>query len=1162
MLRLLNPNTFTQNLKPVSSMITTTKNGDFHEEGLFSEDIFGPVGSKDRRIVFSFIELHGFIIHPSAYRILMQLDRKVEKFISTEESFILDKDGRLEINSKGVTGMKEFMKLFPQIQWRGETELRDKLIKFVKREEKNGTIFVDKIPVVPPDLRPAVQGSDGNWMIDALNDVYISVMRRASQLRSSGSGPLYDLLNYSLHISVMDHDDYIRSKIGKKHGIIRDQMLGKRIDFSGRAVITPDPNLKINECGVPLRLAISLFEPFIMHRLLYSGRVDKDVLANGVKEFTGMDLSVEAVKRVMKGIKEGDDIPKDLYELFFEQTKISMMGRVVVVKRDPVLHTQSYLAYNPVLHRGDTLLMSTTQVGVHNADFDGDTMAIYHPLTTEAQEEARTRMMKLTSGTSSGEFIFGLSKEMWAGMYIITKDKKPTNSPISVTNDDLVKATEPYVAVKYRGQVTTMGKAIINSCFPQDMPFLQVQATKKTIGAMIEKIYEKHGDEVIKVVVDRLKDVGFKWATIMAPSMNLDSFVLPASVIKIKEKLKTATPEEAQVLIEEAQEILEKHLDNTGFGDLANSGSTKGWSQPMQILVAKGVIADPDGNVLDPISGSFADGLSNREYFDASQGARKGIIDRVINTADTGYMSRKLAYLLNTVELDRMNKDCRTTRTIAVKLDKILIGRFKGRYVIKNDKLMLFDDAGFKTGDICNLRTPIFCTSPKICHTCYGKLLERHNTPYVGILAAQIIGERGTQLIMKCSDGLVHYNNNLVAFEDLWNDIDSPILTEYDKETKEFKSQVFGKNGLVNMFKIQRHNPTDKMLFISTKNGHTLICQKNHPLFIKKNPIHDRWLNEKCRLIGDEIHTEIHSTRKNFKTSDNELIEIEAKDLKQYDSIWIDNSIAINNENSIMPELNGYICGIYLAEGSKLGKERQTKGLGITQEDGPIKDRIFEHCYDYEKFKMYRDGVTIWDNTEKMSTIVYGNYAWEKRLRPDFINFDKQWLKDFLAGVIDGDGTVFNNSSTCCRIATSSYYLVQQLKAICLKLGYKMNTTIVTGNKEGRIGAEQKRINFSCDIRFREYDNLKSIKLEKNGDIIPCKLRVEKDIKGFDIITVVKEIWKWDYPVYDIQTETSEYMLGFVQNHNTFHTGGGVTLVKRDMLGDIINNDPMSGLEK
>lgn len=749
MLKLLNPTTFSKNLKPVTSMIYTTKTGDFHEDGLFSEAIFGAEGSPDRRQIFAYIDLYGYVIHPSAYRFLMQLDRRIEKFISTEESFSLDEDSRLQIDPKGVTGLKEFMKMFPKIQFRGETELRDKMIKFIKKETRRDTIFINRIPVIPPDLRPALRTEDGNWMIDSLNDVYISIMRRATQLRSSGSGPLYDLLNYALQMAVVDHDNYIKSKVGKKHGIIREQMLGKRIDFSGRAVITPDPNLKVNEVGVPLRLAISLFEPFIMHRLLYSGRVDKELLANGVKEFTGMELSVEGVKRIFKAIKEGDKLPEGLYELFFEQTEIAMMGRVVVVKRDPVLHTQSYLAYNPVLHRGDTLLMSTTQVGVHNADFDGDTMAIYHPLTDEAQNEARSRMMKVTSGTSSKEFIFGLSKEMWAGLYTMSKDKKPKGSPIAVSNEDIKNATDPFIAVKYRGQNTTMGKAVLNSCFPTDMPFINEQSSKKLVGAMIEKVYLKHGPEVTKKVVDNLKEQGFKWATIMAPSMNLDSFILPASVLKIKEQLKTANAEEAQELIDKAKGILQKHLDDSGFGDLANSGSTKGWGQPMQILVAKGVIADPDGNVLDPISGSFADGLSNREYFDASQGARKGIIDRVINTADTGYMARKLAYLLNTVELDKMLKDCKTTRTLDIKLDDVLIKRFEGRYVIKNGKLMEFKDAKFKPGDIVSLRSPIFCESPKICHTCYGRLLERHNTPYVGILAAQIIGERGTQLIMK-----------------------------------------------------------------------------------------------------------------------------------------------------------------------------------------------------------------------------------------------------------------------------------------------------------------------------------------------------------------------------------------------------------------------------
>jgi len=176
MLRLLNTDSYVKGLTPVTSMTYTTKAGEFHEDGLFSEKIFGPDGSLERRQTFSYIELRSKVVHPAALRIILQLDRRVEKFLSTEDSFILNK-GRLEVvETGGVTGINEFIKLFPRIKWRGETDTREKLIKFIENEKKKKTLFIDKIPVIPPDLRPAVLGEDGNWMIDALNDVYISIM--------------------------------------------------------------------------------------------------------------------------------------------------------------------------------------------------------------------------------------------------------------------------------------------------------------------------------------------------------------------------------------------------------------------------------------------------------------------------------------------------------------------------------------------------------------------------------------------------------------------------------------------------------------------------------------------------------------------------------------------------------------------------------------------------------------------------------------------------------------------------------------------------------------------------------------------------------------------------------------------------------------------------
>ena len=183
--------------------------------------------------------------------------------------------------------------------------------------------------------------------------------------------------------------------------------------------------------------------------------------------------------------------------------------------------------------------------------------------------------------------------------------------------------------------------------------------------------------------------------------------------------------------------------------DLADSGATKGWDQPFQMLCAKGIIADPEGNILPIIKGSFSEGLTVEEYFNATGGARKGIIDRVLNTADTGYTSRQLVYLLNSVELDWFLKDCKTKNYLDLQLTDDLIGRLTGRYIVEKDNLVLFDKSKFKSGDIIQLRSPIFCKSLKICHTCYGKLLERARTPYIGVLAAQVVGERSTQLIMR-----------------------------------------------------------------------------------------------------------------------------------------------------------------------------------------------------------------------------------------------------------------------------------------------------------------------------------------------------------------------------------------------------------------------------
>ncbi len=258
MINFLNVNEYKKGLRPVTTTEMFSKPGEFHPDGLFSEIIFGALETPERKKTFSYIILNSTVIHPSAYMLLLQLDRKIGLFISAQDTFSVTSKGELQKDPDGVTGISEFIKLLPKIKFRGGTPTRDKFVKKIEAAYKDKTLFIDTIPIIPPAQRDAYEDESGRWIRDPLNDYYETMIRRAYQVKSaSKSGPLFDLLNFEVHKSVIAHDDFIRTLIQKKHGLIRSQMLGKRTDFSGRAVITPGPNLKVNEVGLPLRMAIS-----------------------------------------------------------------------------------------------------------------------------------------------------------------------------------------------------------------------------------------------------------------------------------------------------------------------------------------------------------------------------------------------------------------------------------------------------------------------------------------------------------------------------------------------------------------------------------------------------------------------------------------------------------------------------------------------------------------------------------------------------------------------------------------------------------------------------------------------------------------------------------------------------------------------------------------
>lgn len=751
MLNFLKLEEFIKDKDPITSAQFLTKSEEFHPEGLFSEEIFGYEGSNERRSNFSYINLNCLVVHPSAFLLLKQLDRRIIDFLSTEKYFSLNSENKLiEDEENGVTGIQNFIKLFPEIAFRGETDTREKYIKKLKQAYNNGTLFVNYLPVIPPEFRPAYKDEDGQWIIDSLNDIYLKIIRKAFQVEGAGEGELFDLLNYDMQKTVNEHDEYIRSKLGKKQGAIRKLSLGKRADFTARAVIAPGPDLENNEAGLPLRMVVKLFEPFILHIVLRTNKIDNEKLDQEVKKHLGEDLSMDSLKRILNSIKNNDKVPGSIFNLILEASEYAVQNRVVILKRDPVLHQESLKAFYVKIINGNVIRVPTTMVSGFNADFDGDQMAVYHPMTNESQEECRQKMMGTGTSTSSDSVSFEISKEMALGLYILTKEYNNDNSAFELLDEKIDSITDPSLNVIYKKKETTAGKAIFNSCLPNDYEFIDKLINKKAANNILVDIVEKYDSKTANKVVSKLKDYGFKFATISGSTITIDNIQIPPEIMNMKQKLDGATSEEAASLLDQMLVMLKEHLKNTGLYDLVDSGSSKGWGQPMQILIAKGVIADTEGNLLEPIKASFSEGFTPTEYFKSSLGGRKGIIDRVHNTADSGYMARKLAYLLAHVEVHPTLKDCKTKNTLPIYLTNDIIKRLQGRYIVdENGKIKKFNKNDFEEGDTINLRSPVFCKSYKMCHTCYGDLVKKFKSPFVGIVAAQTLGERSTQMVMQ-----------------------------------------------------------------------------------------------------------------------------------------------------------------------------------------------------------------------------------------------------------------------------------------------------------------------------------------------------------------------------------------------------------------------------
>jgi len=484
--------------------------------------------------------------------------------------------------------------------------------------------------------------------------------------------------------------------------------------------------------------------------------------------------TVEEMRNILKYISKGYKVPDIIINTLKEvaHREIEEKDKVVVIKRDPDFHYGRIQGMYVRIIDGNTIEVHPAVIGPFGADFDGDTMSVFVPLSEEAQIEVKDKMVTGKSKYGINKPQYSITMESVAGLFMLTSEiNKGPHKRVGVDDVDDMHPGDP-VQVLFRGKThkTTAGRVVFNKHLPSYIPFVDEEVDKKKVAKILEQILHKSESDHMKAI-DSLIKLGFKIGTIYPQTFSIGMFQMPPHINKLKKQLEQEKDvlKQMDITNKMESELLEHFKkNNKDMYQLVKSGASKGTNQIRQIMVAKGLISDAQGNILPPISKSTAEGLSPEEYFEASAGARKGITDRAINTADGGYAYRKIIYILSDVEANINNADCGTKRTMDIILTKDLFSRMEGRYVITDAGKIAPINPSMVSSRI-KLRTPIFCKTKQICRTCYGDLIKSIRSKNVGMIAAAEVGSLGEK-IMKCQVGVVEKEDGkLYSMEDLWN---------------------------------------------------------------------------------------------------------------------------------------------------------------------------------------------------------------------------------------------------------------------------------------------------------------------------------------------------------------------------------------------------------
>ena len=723
----------------------------------------------------------------------------------------------------GAEAIKEFLedldldKLYEELKEEIRTTTGQRNIKAVRRLEvveafkkstnKPSWMILDVLPVIPPEIRPMVQLDGGRFATSDLNDLYRRVINRNNRLKRLLDLGAPDIIVRNEKRMLQEAVDALidNGRRGRpvtgpgnrplkslsdmlkgKQGRFRQNLLGKRVDYSGRSVIVVGPELKMHQCGLPKEMAIELFKPFVMKKLVNEG------YAHNIKSAKRM---VERLKPEVWDVLE--DVIKD---------------HPVLLNRAPTLHRLGIQAFEPVLVEGRALRLHPLVCTAYNADFDGDQMAIHVPLSAEAQAEARILMLAANNilNPKDGKPVTTPTQDMILGSYYLTIDRDGALGEGKTFKDD-TEALLAYDAgaVHLQAKVlirqpdgsrleTTVGRVIFNNVIPKEVGYVNETVGKKGLGKIVAKCYKLLGASATARMLDGIKAQGYKYSTQAGFTVAFSDIIVPdekadiletsdAEVAKIEQKFRRGliTEEERYNLVikvwnkatKDVTDALLSNLDKfNNINMMATSGARGNNQQIRQLAGMRGLMADSTGRTIElPIKANFREGLNVQEYFISSHGARKGLTDTALRTADSGYLTRRLVDVAQEVIV--REDDCHTDKGLLVEAIKSgneviepLEERISGRYALQpvihpetgeilvaaNEEIT--DDLAAEIQKLgitqVVIRSALTCKSRYgICRKCYGRNLATGGHvdigEAVGIIAAQSIGEPGTQLTMR-----------------------------------------------------------------------------------------------------------------------------------------------------------------------------------------------------------------------------------------------------------------------------------------------------------------------------------------------------------------------------------------------------------------------------